>query len=233
MANGSWTEKNRLLSRLSRSQTPVLSALERIRLERGQELERPGDPIPYVYFPETGLASVIATSDMRKIEVGMIGFEGMTGTALVLDADRAAHLLLVQSTGWALRLPREAFLQTLDVPQMRALWLRYTYVLMAQKTQTALANGTGTLIQRLARWILMWHDRIRDSVIEVTHDYVSILLGVRRAGVTVALHHLEGDHLIKSDRRQITILDRDGLIRVAAGFYGTAEAEYDRLIGTS
>jgi CRP-like cAMP-binding protein len=230
MATGS-SPQNHLLGRLP-SHSAFRSSLERTKLEIRQELEIPGDPVPYVYFPQTGLASVIATSGAaKKIEVGMIGHEGMTGSALVLGADRAAHLVLVQSPGWALRLPREAFLASLEAPDLRALWLRYVHVLMVQTSQTALANGTATLIQRLARWILMWHDRVRDSAFTVTHDYIALLLGVRRAGVTVALHHLEGDRLIRSKRNQVTVLDRDGLAGVAKGFYGASEAEYRRVIG--
>jgi CRP-like cAMP-binding protein len=228
----SMTPKNRLLSRVPRG---LLPPFQDIRLEKGQELERPGDPVRHVYFPESGLVSVIATWTTKKIEVGMIGFEGMTGAALVLGSDRSAQLLLVQSAGWAQRLTREAFLATLDLPELRTLWLRYAHVLTVQASQTALANGTASMIQRLARWLVMWHDRMPDQApnqaIAVTHEYIAILLGVRRAGITMALHRLEGDHLIKSDRRQITVLDRAGLVRLAKGFYGAPEAEYDRLIG--
>lgn len=221
--------KNRLLRALAPGK-PFVAALERVKLERGQEVERPGVPIDHVYFPESGLLSVLATAGGKKIEVGMIGYEGMTGTSFVLGADHPAHVVLVQSPGSALRMPVADLRGFLAGPDMRSLWLRYAHVVMVQATQTGLANGEGSLVERLARWILMWHDRIREPDIEVTHGYISILLGVRRAGVTVAMHRLEGDHLIRATRNRITVLDREGLMRTAKGFYGTPEAEYERLI---
>ena len=98
----------------------------------------------------------------------------------------------------------------------------------AQASQTAVANGRGRLNERLARWLLMWHDRLRSSELDVTHEFLSLLLGVRRPGVTVALHELEGLGLISSTRNHVRILDRAGLRRASNGFYGIPEAEYDR-----
>jgi CRP-like cAMP-binding protein len=109
--------------------------------------------------------------------------------------------------------------------------LRYVHVFMVQNSQTALANGRGTLDERLARWLLMWHDRINRSELIVTHEFLALLLGVRRQGITVTLHELEGQGLIRAARNRVHILDRDGLRRAANGFYGIPEAEYDRLIG--
>lgn len=220
-----------LLQHVPQASGQFSSSAERIRMELGQELERPGEEPPYVYFPESGIASVIAVSTSKKVETAMIGFEGMTGTSLVLGGDRAPLLVLVQAPGWALRLSREDFLATLDVPDLHRLWLRYAHVLMVQITHTALANGTGTLVQRLARWLVMWSDRVQEPNFRVTHDYIAVLLGVRRAGITVALHILEGEHLIRSDRNHIAVLDRAGLVAAAAGFYGAPEEEYQRLIG--
>jgi CRP-like cAMP-binding protein len=224
--------ENRLLGLVPPAGRELLAPLERVALVVGQELESPNQPIEYVYFVESGLLSILAVGATqkaaKKIEVGMIGYEGMTATA-ALASDRAAHSMLVQSPGLALRLPIAPFRATLAVPELRSLWLRYAHVLMVQATHTALANGQGTLVERLARWIVMWHDRIRQPEIKVTHTYVSSLLGVRRAGVTVAMHHLEGEHLIRSHRNLITVMDRDGLIGRANGYYGQPEAEYERL----
>lgn len=176
------------------------------------------------------MACVIATSATRKIETSMIGYEGMAGTSLVLDSPISALLVLIQSPGWALRLPREAFLPTLDVPALRQLWMRYAHVVVVQKSHTSLANGAGTVVQRLARWILMWSDRICEPSFHVTHEYIAIVLGVRRAGITQAIHIFEGKYLIKADRNQIAILSRAGLIREAAEFYGAPEDEYNRVM---
>jgi CRP-like cAMP-binding protein len=113
-------------------------------------------------------------------------------------------------------------------PTLSAILLRYVSVLMAQGHQTALANGRGTLDQRLARWLLMWDDRIHPDSHTVTHEFLALLLGVRRQGITDTLHLLESKKLIRSNRSNVRILDRVGLQLAAAGFYGVPEAEYDR-----
>ena len=109
--------------------------------------------------------------------------------------------------------------------------LRYVHVFMVQANHTAIAAGRGKIHERLARGLLMWQDRVRDDQLSVTHDFLALLLGVRRPGVTVALHELEGKGLIRSTRNMVRILDRGGLQRAARGYYGTPEAEYDRSIG--
>lgn len=227
--------ENLLLVRLGNSHPGFLSSLERVPLTKGDELERPGSPIDYVYFPESGLISVLATQRIsgKQIEVGMIGHEGMSGFSVVLGAGVAASLLLVQSSGSALRASCADFKRTFELPELRLLWLRYVHVLTVQAHQTSLANGTATLRQRLARWLLMWTDRLQQETIEATHELIGTMLGVRRAGVTVALHHLEGEHLIRSTRNSIVVRDRKGLIEVAKGYYGTPEAEYRRLCSGS
>ncbi len=101
---------------------------------------------------------------------------------------------------------------------------------MMQASQTALANGRGRLSERLARWLLMWQDRLQTPHLTVTHEFLAILLGVRRQGVTVALHELEGKGVIRGTRNLITVTARKGLLALANGFYGVPEAEYDRTI---
>jgi CRP-like cAMP-binding protein len=115
---------------------------------------------------------------------------------------------------------------------LRSLLLAYVQALLAQTTSTVLANGHAKLEERLARWLLMVHDRTDGMTITLTHEFLAVMLGVRRAGVTVALHLLEGKGLIRSTRRQIVILNRRGLIEEAHGSYGAAEEEYRRLIGS-
>jgi CRP-like cAMP-binding protein len=225
--------RNRLLAQLSESERKALVGIEKVHLEARQVLEVPGTPISSVYFVERGLVSVVGTTrPNHRIEVGMIGFEGMTGTAIVLGDDLSANEAIVQSSGEAFRISasdlRVAMLQH---PRMAILFGHYIHVFMTQGSQTAVANGRGRLGERLARWILMWHDRIGGEALVVTHEFLSILLGFRRAGVTVALHALEARLLIKASRTLIRVLDRNGLQAAANGFYGIPEAEYDRLIG--
>jgi CRP-like cAMP-binding protein len=229
--NGS---RNRLLAVLSHADRELLApSLEVIELDARQVLEAPSDPVRHVYFVESGLVSVVGTTEPdHRIEVGMVGYEGMTGLCIVLGDDRSANETVVQSSGSAMRLPTEALRDLMKVSRsLTTTLLRYVNVFMVQGSQTALANGRGRLDERLARWLLMWHDRVLADELIITHEFLALLLGVRRQGVTVALHELEGKGLIRSTRSHVRVLDRDGLQKAANGFYGIPEAEYDRAIG--
>jgi CRP-like cAMP-binding protein len=156
----------------------------------------------------------------------------MTGSCIVLGDDRSPNRSFVQSAGSAMRISTDSFRGLMNVSRtLSAAFLRYVNVFMVQGSQTALANGRGRLDERLARWLLMWDDRLRPNSLTVTHEFLSLLLGVRRQGVTGALHELEGKGLIRSIRGNVRILDRAGLELVAGGFYGIPEAQYDRSFG--
>jgi CRP-like cAMP-binding protein len=231
--NGS---RNRLMAALSRADRDLLTpCLETIGLDARQILEAPSAPIAHVYFVESGLVSVVGTTvPDHRIEVGMVGYEGMTGLSVVLGDDCSANETLVQSAGSAMRLSAKSLRQMMAAsPSLTATLLRYVHVFMVQGSQTALANGRGRLDERLARWLLMWHDRVLEDDLLITHEFLSVLLGVRRQGVTVTLHDLEGKGLIRSTRSHIRIIDREGLHQAANGFYGIPEAEYDRAIGNA
>ncbi len=227
---------NRLLAVLSHADRNLLNPrLEVIELDARQILEAPSDPVGHVYFVESGLVSVVGTTlPDHRIEVGMVGYEGMTGLCIVLGDDRSANETVVQSSGSAMRLPTETLRDLMGTSRsLTSTLLRYVSVFMVQGSQTALANGRGRLDERLARWLLMWHDRVLADDLIITHEFLAVLLGVRRQGVTVALHELEGRGLIRSTRSHVRVLDRDGLQQAANGFYGIPEAEYDRSIGYS
>jgi len=224
---------NRLLKSLSAAdRAALLPDLEAVSLATWQVIERPNERIPHVYFLTSGLASVVGTTHPeQRIEVGMVGSEGMTGLAVVLGHDRSTNETVIQATGTALRLPSVVLRRALqESATLSAALLRYVHVFMMQASQTALANGRGRLSERLARWLLMWQDRLKTRHLTVTHEFLALLLGVRRQGVTLALHELEGRGLIKGTRNRITVVDRDGLLSLANGFYGVPEAEYDRTI---
>ncbi len=191
-------------------------SLEVIELDVRQIMEAPSDPISYVYFVESGLVSVVGTTRPdHRIEVGMVGYEGMTGLCIVLGDDRSANETVVQSSGSAMRLPTEALRELMKASRsLTSTLLRYVNVFMVQGSQTALANGRGRLDERLARWLLMWHDRVLADELIITHEFLAVLLGVRRQGVTVALHELEGKGLIRSTRSHVRVLDRDGVVVV-------------------
>jgi CRP-like cAMP-binding protein len=225
--------ENRLLGALPARDLALLqSSLKEVDLKAKQVVETPQVPIEHVYFVTSGLISVVAVSSPgERIEVGMVGPEGMTGLALVLGADRSVTEAMVQSSGVALRLPSGVLREALRAsPALSKFLRRYVQAFSAQATQAALANGRAQIPQRLARWLLMWQDRLQMRNLTVTHEFLALLLGVRRQGVTVRLHELESSGLIKASRNQVEILDREGLKRLAAGFYGVPEAEYERLL---
>ena len=224
---------NRLLSVLGRADLEqLLPALEEVHLRSRQVLESPGRPIANVYFLESGLVSVLAVSGRdRAVEIGMIGDEGMTGAAAVLGDDRATNRTIVHCPGIALRLPVAALEGAMrDNAALRRRLLHFVHALGSCASQSALALACAKLDERLARWILMCLDRLGSSEVRVTHELLAMVLGVRRPAVTLAMHSLEENGLIRSTRKLISIVDRDGLLKQANGSYGTPEAEYLRLL---
>jgi CRP-like cAMP-binding protein len=187
-----------------------------------------------IYILESGLASIVARfPGGRDIEVGIVGREGMTGAAVMLGGDQSTNRTFMQVSGHGFKLPAPILSAAMEESRtLRGLLLAYVQALLAQTTSTVLANGHAKLEERLARWLLMVHDRTDGMMISLTHEFLAVMLGVRRAGVTVALHLLEGKGLIRSTRRQIVILNRRGLIEEAHGCYGAAGEEYRRLIGS-
>jgi len=224
---------NRLLSLLPHQDRAMLEVhLEEVSLVDRQVLETPYTTVSEVYFLTTGMASVVASAEPnRRLEVGMVGSEGMTGLSVVLGDDQSANLTMVQSAGTALRLSSRSLRRAMsERPLLAALLLRYVHAFMAQASQSALANGRGSMSERLARWLLMWQDRVETREFSVTHQFLSLLLGVQRTGITVTLHELEGRGLIGATRGTVEVLDRKGLRFAANGFYGVAEAEYERMM---
>jgi CRP-like cAMP-binding protein len=224
---------NRLLASLSAADRALLQpSIELVNLPFAEVIERPNERIAHVYFPTSGLASVVGTTSQEKrIEVGMVGYEGMTGLAIVLGQYQSTNETVIQSTATAVQIPSTSLRRALRAsPSLTASLLRYVHVFMTQASQTALAFGRAKLNERLARWLLMWQDRLQTPHLTITHEFLALLLGVRRQGVTVALHELEGQGFIKGTRNQITIMDRGGLLKLADGFYGVPEIDYDRTI---
>jgi CRP-like cAMP-binding protein len=225
---------NHLLQQLSVEDVGLLRpALEPVQLEVGRVLYAPGQPVRHVYFVESGLVSIVgANKSRRRMEVGMVGFEGMISLEAVLGGVLAAHEALVQSPGSALRLSTAAMRDAIaQSPSLHDVLLRFVHAFMVQGSHAAIAAGRARIDERLSRGLLMWHDRIREAELFVTHEFLALLMGVRRQGVTVALHELEGKGLIRSMRNRVRIIDRAGLERTANGFYGAPEDEYRRLFG--
>ena len=226
--------RNGLLSRLTREQIkPISPHLERVALAAHKSLETRDRKIEYAYFVEEGLVSVVANSrDGNTIEIGVIGREGMTGIALLMNVDRSPLDSLVQITGSAHRISAERLRDAMDKnPGVSRLLTSYAHVFTVQAAFTALANGRHNVEERLSRWLLMAHDRMDGDEIPLTHALLAVMLGVRRPGVTVAINSLEHRGLIRSNRGAVGIIDRKGLEVSASGIYGRPESEYKRLLG--
>ncbi|RKF12735.1 Crp/Fnr family transcriptional regulator [Roseovarius spongiae] len=196
-------------------------------------LERAGQPIERAYFPRSGVGStVVQGGNGRQIEVGLFGCDGMSGIASILQSRYAINDTFIQIEGDGLAIDADRLADLLgQSASLRRHLSRYVLAMMAQMAQTALSNAHSKLEERLAGWLLMCHDRSGNDNLALTHEFVALMLGVRRAGVTVGTHVLEGEGLIEAKRGRITILDRAGLEKRARDTYGAAEAEYARLIG--
>ena len=205
--------------------------LSRVTLPVRFQLHGAGHKIEHVYFPEDGIVSIVALMlDGKQCEVGIFGREGMSETATVLGTDHSPHSAYVQVPGTAaIRLPVAMLNDAFETSRtLRRHLLHYAQAMMIQLSSSIAAAGL-TIEQRLARWLLMCHDRIDSDDIQLTHEFVSMMLNVRRSGVTVALLTLEERGLILRARRSIVVSHRDCLETLAGGSYGLAESEYRRL----
>ncbi|MBX5142282.1 Crp/Fnr family transcriptional regulator [Rhizobium lentis] len=204
-----------------------------IELPARHVLVEADQPNEYVCFIEGGLASMVAANgDDEAVEVGHIGHDGMSGLHVLLRTDTTPNRTFVQVAGSGVQVSVKSFKQVLaEIPVANELFLKYMHCCDIQLAQSALANGRYNMHERLARWLLMCHDRLNGSDLPLTHELLAIMLGVRRAGVTNELHVIEGLRAIRSTRANVRILDRDRLEEIAAGCYGVPEREYQRLIG--
>ena len=186
-----------------------------------------------VHFVEVGWVSMIVRlEDGLSAEVGLVGREGMVGLPLAFGVEASGVEALVQGPGMALRMEAGAFRQALDEhPSLRALLFRYGEFMRAQVAQTAACNGNHGLEQRLARWMLMSHDRASSDHFAMTHEFLAAMLCVHRPSVTVAARILQRAGLIRYGSGQITVVDRPGLEATACECYGTVRRQYQKLLG--
>jgi CRP-like cAMP-binding protein len=198
-------------------------------------LERPNQPIEHVYFYETALGSTVARSGESPsdaIEVGVCGREGMSGVALVNQAGSSPFSTFIQIPGCAFRMSADDLRMLCDTqPEMNRMLLRFAHCHSVQVGYTAFANGRRSVLERMSRWILMCHDRVPNDSLELTHEFLSLMLGVRRAGITTDMHVLEGEHAVINKRGRIIVRERARLEEFAGDCYGDPEAEYLKLIG--
>jgi CRP-like cAMP-binding protein len=225
---------NQLIALLPQAKQRKLPALgEIVPLVLAADLCVPGSETSHVYFPLAGFVSLVAgRRDTSGIEVGMVGTEGMLGTHLVLGVTGAPLYALVQGPGTALRIPAAAFRDFLGRnADLDKILRRYLYVLMAQFTTAAPCLRFHEIAPRLARWLLMCHDRAHADDFESTHEFLAYMLGVRRASVTVAAGALHDRGLIHYTRGIVSIQDRAGLEAFSCSCYAADCAAYTRVMG--
>jgi CRP-like cAMP-binding protein len=226
--------RNCLLSSLPPAAYDLLRPhLESMEFDKGLVLIDRDVAFTHVHFMDRGIGSmVVATPDSRRVEVGLFGRDGMSGIGAVLGVNRISQQTIVQVAGDGYRIETEALRGVLaSSPELLAKLLLYVHTMITQASFTALSNANQLVEERLARWLLMCHDRVDGDDIAITHEFLSIMLAVQRPSVTSALHVIEGNGFVRSTRGNVKILDREALVEFADGTYGAPEAEYRRLIG--
>ncbi len=201
-------------------------------MPKRHQLQHPNALIPYVYFPLSGLASVVAVNDAEtQVEVGIVGCEGMTGISVVHGIDRSPYSVFIQVAGEAIQVPSSLIRTIMNKnADARAILLRYAHLFLVQTSQTAIANAKATLQQRLARWLLMTQDRLDSPDIPLTHEFLAIMIAAHRPSLTQALQGLAERGVVEPRRGSILILSRKHLEEHAGRFYGVSEREHKRLI---
>lgn len=225
---------NHLLASLSSEDAALLEpGMQQVALRLDDTLYRAQERIELVHFPLSGWLSMVARmEDGDSAEVGLVGREGLVGLPLAAGDDRSMLEALVQADGTALRLDGRAFQDALDRSRsLRRLIGRYVLASHAQVAQTAACNGRHRIEQRLARWLLMAHDRADADCFPMTQEFLGTMLAVRRASITIAARLLQKARLIDYAHGRITILDRAGLEAAACECHGIVKREFDRLLG--
>ena len=229
MAQSRLRVKNAILNRLSASDLDALG-LEPVTLPLRQPLEAANAANQYVYFIEAGVASVVSEISAEvATEIALIGWEGMTGLGMIYGDSQTPFETFMQVKGSGLRC-ETARLQKVwaDSSTLRSAMALYARAFSIQAACTAVVNGRYNLEERLARWLLMVSDRTAANF-NITHEFIAVMLAVRRAGVTLAIQSLEGRGFIRASRGTIQIVDRPQLLAFAGGAYGLPEREYERL----
>ena len=225
---------NRLLGLLTpRDYKRLLPHLEPVPLEYRKSLYQADKKIDFVYFIETGVGSLVNTmTNGQAAEVGTIGNEGVVGLPLVLGDDRAPTSVYVQVPGAGLRMKAALFKEELArSATMQVVMLRYVHALFNQVAQSAACNHFHSLEQRCCRWLLMTRDRMQSDDFLLTQEFLAMMLGVQRSGVSIAAGGLQRAGLITYVRGNVAILDGPGLKRLSCECYSVSKKEFDRLLG--
>jgi CRP-like cAMP-binding protein len=220
-ASSNWPRNRLLLALPSRNLKRLMPELEHILCQREQVLMDADRSLDNVFFPDSGIVSVLAVyANGNIIEMATIGREGCTGVQAVFGAKNSSAQFLVQIPGSAARMPRAAFARAMkSMPSFRNLMYAYVHAFLEQVMVSVACNGAHGLKQRLARWLLMMHDRSDDDELPITQDLLAEMLGVQRPTITNAAGELERAGLIERGRQQVKILDRQGLTKASCECY--------------
>lgn len=227
-------ETNSLLEALpQKDRRHFLAGCETVELVLSEVLCEPGESVRHVYFPTDSYISLVKPIDGHfGLEVALVGYEGMHGIALALGVDISQSHVLVQGAGHALRMAAAPFRRELRLsPALQKLLNRYIYVCLCQLEQTAACTRFHVVEARLARWLLMTHDRTFSDELHITHEFLAFMLGVRRVGITKAAGSLQKRKLIRYSRGIITVLDRRGLETASCDCYWADRTTYDHVMG--
>ncbi|WP_428491021.1 Crp/Fnr family transcriptional regulator [Rhodopila sp.] len=230
------TTRNQLLAALPPADlAAILPKLRRVSLTVRDSLITPDMPIEAVYFVESGWVSLVATlEDGSQAEVGLVGREGMVGLPLIVGVESAFEEAFVQADGCALQIQTKAFNELLrQIPTLHRLLYSYSEAMRSQTTQTAACNGRHPLEQRLARWLLMAHDRADGDKLPVTQEFLGLMLCVYRPTITVAAGILQRAGIIRYSRGHVEVLDRAALEATSCDCYATVKRRFDRLLGAN
>jgi CRP-like cAMP-binding protein len=221
-----WPRNRLLLALSSRNLKQLMPDLDQVRCQRGQVLIDADSSLDHVYFPDSGIVSVLAVyANGDVIEMATIGREGCTGMQAIFGAKASSAQLLVQIPGTAAKMSRAAFTRAMQsMPTFRSLMYSYVHALLEQVMVSVACNGAHSLKERLARWLLMMHDRSDDDALPITQNLLAEMLGVQRPTITNAVRELERAGLIERGRRQVTILDRQGLTEASCECYQLVRA---------
>lgn len=227
-------QTNYLLGALDKTDLERIKGnLTEVKLDLGTVLAETGDILEFAYFPTTAIISLLYIMENgATAEIGITGNDGFLGLPLILGGETTTSRAVIQSAGSVLKLKASLIKEEFQKGgRFQELLLRYTQAFMTQVSQTAVCNRLHPIEQQLCRWVLLSHDRLQTDQIEMTHDLISNMLGVRREGITLAAKKLADRKLIKNSRGNIEVLDRKGLEAASCECYEIVNSEYNRLLG--
>lgn len=224
--------RNLILSRLPATELEgLLGEMELVELPHGDKVAHVNEPTDYVYFPVSGIGSIVVVSPTgKRVEAGLIGREGFFPTWVLGGVRENIHEITIQVPSKSWRLDLKSFERLMSRSEVLNQLVHSSAIgFQFQVSATALSNAIHSVEERLTRWLLMCHDRVDGDELALTHEFIAIMLAVRRPSVTTSLHMLEGRGFIRSERGLITIRNRAAMEKFAADAYGMAEQHFERM----